>query len=139
MSGRICKAACELSEPVGSRRAVCNREDFQKRSHRLRCGRSRRQRWNVSDTNHRLPQSQSFVRREEKYPVTFDWSTKRASERVQSFWRLAQPETVGKPIVRIERVVAEEVERRTMKCICSGARDHFNLSARNTTVFRLHG
>src|SRR6185503_12746248 len=118
------------------RRTIRNRKDVQEWLHGGDSPGPRGDRRNVSDAHHRLPQTHTFVRSEEECMVPPDWPTKGASESIQSLRRLFQATTVCEPVVRIKRIVTEEVKQRAVILIRSRARDDFRLPACDKSILR---
>src|SRR5690348_9464749 len=55
---------------------------------------------------------------------------------VESSCCCAEASAVGKPVVGVEDVVAEDVKQRAMKCICSRLGGHVDTRTWQTTVLR---
>src|SRR5271166_6202651 len=82
----------------------------------------------------RLAHPQAFVRPEEEQLVLLDRAAQHAAEIVLPQFGPRQSVAVGEPIVGVEFVVAEVLERGAVKGIRAGLRDHRYLSAWGTPI-----
>jgi hypothetical protein len=94
----------------------------------------RRHRRAAQRRRHAKPQP--FIVAEEEQPVLHDGAAERPTELILAHRRLLQAAAVGEPVVRIQRFVAEVLERGTVKRVRARARVERDLAARLTPELR---
>src|SRR5262249_52743382 len=106
------------------------------RLNRLRGGLARRQRRHVRVSHPRLAHPQTLVGTEKEQLVLLDRATQDAAEIVLPQFGLWEPLAAGKPVVLVERVVAEVLERGPVHLVPASLRDDGYLRSWSAAEFR---